>query len=85
MYFPDETLVRDDAEPEDLRHPASAAEGRGVRQVRCSVALGLKKRVPMRYLMKAHTFGSAERTYHLGVRGGSTVLAVKPLERSPGE
>ena len=30
----------------------------------CSVALGSKKRVPMRYFMKAHMLGSAERAHH---------------------
>ena len=54
-------------------------------KVRCSVALGVKKRVLMRYFMKARKLGSNERAHHLRARGGSTVLVVKPLGRSLGE
>jgi hypothetical protein len=50
--------------------------------VRCSVALGVKKRVLMRLIF------TKERTTFVcdvDVRGGSTVLVVKPLGRSRGE
>jgi hypothetical protein len=52
----------------------------------CSVALGVKKRVLMRSSMEARKLGSSRKSAPRPVvRGGSTVLVVKPLGRSRGE